>query len=202
MKKEIRVALSICLISAALLWCSLLFIMLCSGCAWLNGDRGSPSSGCHELTLGNAFMTICDTEYSLTTNNIPLALMLKRSNTHYEFGFNLSTDSALRVEIAGVEFAFTNRVATMRGADVTGIKKIENFTEGMDFSGGWVKFGIRNDRDHSLSFMFSAAPGRLAKPSYVWYCPANAENAPRPVPFRILECAGVKFRHLSNWYDW
>ena len=192
----------IIIVSAALLWCALLFMMLCSGCAWLNGDRESPSAGCHRLTLGNTFMTICDTEYSLTTNNIPFALMLKRSNTPYEFAFNLSTDSVLRVEIAGVEFAFTNRVVTMRGADVTGIKKIENFTDGMDFCSGWVKFDIRNDRDHSLSFMFSAAPGRLAKPSYVWYYPPNAEKAPGPVPFRILECVGVRSRHLSNWYDW
>ncbi|MBR3956297.1 MAG: hypothetical protein IKJ89_00410, partial [Kiritimatiellae bacterium] len=181
------------------LWCALLFVMLCSGCAWLNGDRGSPSANCHEITLANTFMTICNTEYSLTTNNIPFALMLKRSNTPYEFAFNLSV---LRVEIARVEFAFTNRVVTMRGADVTGIKKVENFTDGMDFCSGWVGFGIRNDRDHSLSFMFSAAPGRLARPSYVWYCPPNAENAPGPVPFRILECAGVNIRHLSNWYDW
>ncbi len=191
----------IIIVSAALLWCALLFMMLCSGCAWLNGDRGRPSANCHELTLGNTFMTICDTEYSLATNNIPFTFMLNRSNTSYEFGFDLSTDSAFRVEIAGVEFAFTNRVVTMRGEDVTGIE-MKNFTDGMEFCGGWVNFGIRNDRDHSLSFVFSAAPGRLAKPSYVWYHSPNAENAPGPVPFRILECTGVKFRHFSNWYNW
>jgi len=190
------------IVSAALLWCALLFMMLCSGCAWLNGDRGRPSANCHELTLSNTFMTICDTEYSLTTNNIPLAFMLKRSNTGYEFGFRLSNDSALRVEIDGVEFAFTNRVVTMRGGNVAGIQKIENFKDGMEFCGGWVRFGIGNRGGHPPSFVFSAASPSSGSSAFLRYCPTDAEEAPRTVPFRILECTGVEVRHLSNWYEW
>ena len=186
------------IISASLLSCALLFMMLCSGCAWLNGDRGSLSANCHELTLRNTFMTICDTEYSLTTNNIPFAFMLKRSSESYEFTFNLSDDSALRVEIAGVEFAFTNHVVTMRGVDAAGIQKIENFKDGMEFCGGWARFGIGNPP----SFVFRAGSPSLDSSAFLRYCPPGAQEAPGTVPFRILECTGVKFRHLSNWYDW
>ena len=179
--------------------CFVLLVMLCTkGCEWLNGDRGDLSADCHELTLSNVFMTINDTEYSLTTNNIPFTFVLKRSNTWYKFGFRLSNDSALRVEIAGVEFAFTNHVATMRGGNMAGMREIKHFKNGMGFNDGWVGFDIRNSE-----FVFRAAsPSDLSTPSYVWYCPTDAEEAPRTVPFRILECAGVKVRHLPNWYEW
>ena len=192
----------IIIVSVSLLWCSLLFIMLCGGCAWLNGDRESPSAGCHGLTLSNTFMTICDTEYSLTTNNIPLVFMLKRSNTGYEFGFRLSNDSALRVEIDGVEFAFTNHVVTMRGGNVAGIQKIENFKDGMEFCGGWVRFGIGNRGGHLPSFVLSAASPSSGSSAFLRYCQTDAQKTSGPVPFRILECAGVEVRHLSNWYEW
>ena len=193
----------IVIIAVPLLCIALLVMMLCTnGCAWLNGNRGGLSADCHEITLSNTFMTIDNTEYSFAKDNMPFAFMLKRSNTWYEFDFRLSNDSALRVEIAGVEFAFTNHVVTMRGVDVAGIQKIENFNDGMEFCEGWVRFGIGNRRGYPPSFIFNAASPSSGSSAFLRYSLPDTQETSGPVPFRILECAGVKVRHLSNWYEW
>ena len=73
---------------------------------------------------------------------------------------------------------------------------------GMEFCEGWVRFGIGNRRGYPPSFIFNAASPSSGSSAFLRYSLPDTQETSGPVPFRILECAGVKVRHLSNWYEW
>ena len=174
-----------------------------SGCAKLNGDRASPSG--HELSLSNTFMTIGATEYTLTTNNLPMTFNLKQGNEPYKFAmsFHVSEkeDFRLRFWIEDCEFAFTNGIATISG------KKLEEldcrgFADGMKIASGLVHVGILNQAKRFAWYVRVYDDSRGEYVSYLSYCPEPPQPLAGAAKMIIFECSGVKIIHESNWYEW
>ena len=170
-------------------------VLALSGCAYLNGDAmhlGTKKS----VTVSNTLLTWFPTEYEFKDANLPFQFLCKPNNTPYDFGFELPTNSVLKLRLSYYHSSSTsekdtvvsvsNGVATIRGpknsAVVNGCKSF------------WLR--ISPHRGMWAIGLQATSGNRLIEGKFM---PEKMWQTER---FAIEECRGVKVRHQSNWYEW
>ena len=191
------------IISAVLMWCALLFVMLCSGCAWLNnGNNPNPPSDCHELEISNKFLSFsANIKYNLSESNLPFTFRLNPSSgQYYRFLFDITSNSVLRLTLNGAEFSVSNGVACLQRSHVKTLE-MDGFEENRrSCVGPFVAVKVWNLEHENLRWRIEGweTVDFINRVKFAIDGTCYPRRLLSPTPLCILEMKDVKVRNVTN----